>query len=208
MQTAIGEIYPDYSDEILLQSVIQKETGAFEILYDRHASGVYNILIGMVHDESVAEELLQETFWQVWQKADQYNVKGAASAWLHRIARNKALDQLRRQKTRSPVLSNDIETYEWAFRQHQPSAESEFEQRWTRELVQQALDRIPNEQRLCLELAYFEGLSQQEIAEKTQTPLGTIKTRIRIGMEKVERLLLGSGYVLSPKLYLTSLSHS
>ncbi len=208
MQTATSETYPDYSDEILLQSVVQKEVGAFEMLYDRHASSIYNILIRIVRDENVAEELLQETFWQVWQKASQYNAKGAGSAWLHQIARNKALDQLRRQKARSPILANDIEAYEWAIGPYQTSLENEFEQGWTREMIQKALERIPSEQRLCLEMAYFEGLSQQEIAEKMQAPLGTIKTRMRIGMEKIERLLLGSGCLHSTQMYLTSLPTS
>ncbi len=79
--------------------------------------------------------------------------------------------------------------------QHGPSAESEFEQNLTRQQVRQALEHIPREQKLCLELAYFEGLSHQEIAEQTDTPLGTIKTRIQIGMKKLERELLGRGYI-------------
>lgn len=208
MQPAISNNCSDYSDEILLQSVVLKEAGAFEMLYDRHASSVYNILFRIVRDESLAEELLQETFWQVWQKASQYQVKGAGSAWLHQIARNKALDQLRRQKTRSSVILNDIDTYEWGLPRHQPSAESEFERGWTRDVIQKALERIPTEQRLCLEMAYFEGLSHQEIAEKTQMPLGTIKTRMRIGMEKLERLLMSSGFALKPTVYLASLPNS
>ncbi len=208
MQPAINQNCSDYSDEILLQSVVLKEAGAFEMLYDRHASTVYNILFRIVRDKSLAEELLQETFWQIWQKAGQYNVKGSGSAWLHQIARNKALDLLRRQKVRLPILADDIEAYEWALGTHQTSLESEFEQEWNREIIQKALERIPAEQRLCLELVYFEGLSQQEVADKTQTSLGTIKTRIRIGMEKVERLLLSSGFVFTPTTYLTSLPNS
>jgi len=208
MQSAIANNSSGYSDETLLQSVVLKEAGAFEMFYDRHATSVYNLLFHIVRDASLAEELLQETFWQVWQKADQCNIKGAGSAWLHQIARNKALDQLRRQKIRLPILANDIEAYEWALGLHQVSLEIEFEKGWTRELVQKALERIPTEQRLCLEMAYFEGLSQQEIAEKTQTPLGTIKTRMRIGMKKIERLLLGNGFILNSTAYLPSLPSS
>ncbi len=208
MQTANSVNYPDYSDDLLLQSVVQKEAGAFEKLYDRHASNVYNILVRIVRDERVAEELLQETFWQVWQKADQYKTKGAGSAWLHQIARHKALDQLRRQKTRSTIAADNIEAYEWATGLQQTSVEHEIEQGWTREMIQNALERIPTEQRLCLEMAYFEGMSQQEIADQMQAPLGTIKTRIRIGMEKIERLLLCSGCLPSPSICMTPLPHS
>jgi RNA polymerase sigma-70 factor (ECF subfamily) len=190
--------YADCSDEVLLRAVIQKDGGAFEALYHRHVSGVYNILLRIVRNESVAEELLQDTFWQVWQKADQYDERGAGVAWLHQIARRKALDQLHRQKARPRILAADVETFEWLLKAHQPSAERVFEQDWTRQQVWQALDQIPREQRLCLELAYFEGLSHQAIAEQTDTPLGTIKTRIRSGMEKLERWLLGRGCVYTP----------
>jgi len=94
----------------------------------------------------------------------------------------------------SPVPTENLENFESSLFLGQPSVESEFEQVWTQQQVRQALNQIPNEQRLCLELAYFEGLTHQEIAEQMATPLGTIKTRIRIGMEKVERWLLGNGY--------------
>ena len=194
MPPIINTCYGNCSDEVLLQAIIQKEMGAFEALYDRHASPVYNLLIRIVHEENVAEELVQDTFWQVWQKASQYNGAGAGISWLHRIARNKALDQLRRQKADSQPKLMQGEPTEWPLASHQPSAESEFEQVWTCQQVRQALAQIPCEQRLCLELAYFEGLSHQEIAEQIQAPIGTIKTRIRIGMQKVERWLLGCGY--------------
>ena len=183
------------SDEVLLQAVTQKDSSAFQVLYERHAPIVYNLLICMVRNQSVAEELLQDTFWQIWQKAEQYSGRGAGIAWIHQIARHKALDQIRGQKARPAILTEDLETLEWALPQHEPSAESEFEQNWTRQQVRQALEHIPREQRICLELAYFEGLSHHEIAEQSNTPLGTIKTRIRIGMEKLERELLSCGCI-------------
>ena len=194
MLAQLNEGYVNCSDEILLQSVMLKDVGAFETLYDRHAPLVYNVLLRIVCDATMAEELLQDTFWQVWQKAEQYSGTGVGLAWLHRIARNKAIDQLRRQRGRLSVMLVEPELCEWSPTLQQQSAESEFEQAWLRQQVQQALAQIPQEQRLCLEMAYFEGLSHQEIADQVQAPLGTIKTRIRIGMQKVERWLLGSGY--------------
>lgn len=195
LRTERGEQDAGRSDEVLLQAVTQKDSSAFQVLYERHAPIVYNLLICMVRNQSVAEELLQDTFWQIWQKAEQYSGSGAGVAWIHQIARHKALDQLRCQKVRPAILADDLETLEWALPQHEPSAESEFEQNWTRQQVRQALDHIPREQHICLELAYFEGLSHHEIAEQTHTPLGTVKTRIRIGMEKLERELLGRGCI-------------
>jgi RNA polymerase sigma-70 factor (ECF subfamily) len=108
-----------------------------------------------------------------------------------RIARNRALDQLRRQRVRPPLVSADAEEVENVA--DGMTTEEAVEIQMRRVQVQRALESIPEDQRLCLELAYFEGLSQREIAEQTNVAVGTIKSRIRIGLEKVERLLRGSG---------------
>lgn len=195
MRTGYKEQYAACADEVLLQFVMQEDMDAFEMLYDRHAPKLYALLRRIVLDESIAEELLQDTFWRIWQKAEQYSGAGSGAAWLHRLARNKALDQLRRQKVRSSSLIDAIETFEALPQLQQHSAEREFEQEWTNQQLHQALATIPSEQRLCLELAYFEGLSQQEIAQRTHTSIGTIKTRTRIGIKKMKRCLLGVGYM-------------
>jgi len=98
MSTVCNECYADCSDEVLLHAMMQKDMRAFEALYNRHAPVVYNLLLQIVHNESLAEELLQDTFWQVWQKIDQHTRIGAGVAWMHQIARHKALDQLRPRK--------------------------------------------------------------------------------------------------------------
>jgi len=103
---------------------------------------------------------------------------------VHQIARHKALDQLRRQKTKLSLRGNELELHTWSPLLHQPSAEREFEQGWVRQQVDQALEQIPQEQRLCLELAYFDGLSQQEIAQQTQTPLGPLRQAFGLGWKK------------------------
>ncbi len=184
----------DHADEVLLQFVMQQDVDAFEILYDRHGSKLYALLRRMVHDKRVAEELLQETFWCIWQKAEQYSGTGTCAAWLHRIARNKALDHLRRQKVGTELFVATLEPFETLPQLQEDSTTHEFERKWTHQQVQQALVDIPSEQRHCLELAYFEGLTHQEIAQQTNTPLGTIKTRVRSGMQKMARALLGAGY--------------
>lgn len=194
MLTRFYNSYTNSPDEVLLQAVMQQEVRAFEALYDRYASLIYSVLLRIVRDGNMAEELMQDTFCQVWQKADRYHGTGTVIGWLRRIARNKALDHLRHQKVHSPASAENFENLESSLFFGCPSVESEFEQAWTQQQVRQALNQIPNEQRLCLELVYFEGLTHQEIAEQMATPLGTIKTRIRIGMEKVERWLLGNGY--------------
>jgi RNA polymerase sigma-70 factor (ECF subfamily) len=179
------------SDETLLQLVAQRNLAAYDLLYRRHAQVMYNLIVRIVRDTATAEDLLQDVFWQIWENANQYRGSGAALAWMMRVARNRALDQLRRQRVRPITFSDDAQEIEQL-----PAAtttEETVEMQMRRAQVQRALESIPEDQRMCLELAYFDGMSQREIAERTNMAVGTIKSRIRIGLEKVERLLRGSG---------------
>jgi RNA polymerase sigma-70 factor (ECF subfamily) len=179
------------SDEALLQLVAQRNLAAYELLYRRHAQVMFNLIARVVRDSATAEELLQDVFWQIWEHAHQYRGSGAALAWMMRVARNRSLDELRRQRVRPSTVSADAAEVENVA--DVTTTEETVEMQMRRAQVQRALDSIPEDQRLCLELAYFEGLSQREIAEQTNLAVGTIKSRIRIGLEKIERLLRGSG---------------
>ena len=187
------------TDTELLQRISAHDTVAFATLYDRHAVMVYSLLLRVVRDQKNAEDLLQESFWQVWQKANQYAGTGTVEAWLLRIARNKAFDELRHQRCR-PQLQDLQEIEEhgdyWTTGQSS-SLEQQLLQQCSTQAISQALATIPTEQRRCLQLAFFEGLSHNAIAELTNTPLGTIKSRLRIGLAKVEHLLRGMGYQAS-----------
>ncbi len=182
-------------DRRLLSQISHKEIRAYEALYDRHAQVVYNLILRIVHEPRVAEELVHNLFWQVWQTADQYRGTGSVSAWLYRLARTQALDFLHQQPVRPQTAPPESAALEPSLHFHTSSTESEVEQAWRRQQVMQALDSLPNEQRLCLELAYFEGLNQREIAHQTNTPLGATRTRMSIGMEKLERILQAVGYL-------------
>jgi RNA polymerase sigma-70 factor (ECF subfamily) len=194
MNTTAGCQQQEPSDETLLRLIHQKDMSAFAVLYERYAAVVFTVLVRLVRDPSVAEELQQETFWHVWQKAAQYGGTGLVVAWLLRIARNQALDELRRQNARPRAGWEARDALKHLPLHWYPNTEREIEQRWLHQHVAWALDQIPAPQRQCLELIYFDGLSQREIAERTHTPLGTIKTRVRCGLAKVERLLRGAGY--------------
>lgn len=181
------------ADEQLLHLVSQGSVDAYETFYERYAQTAYRLILRIVHDPALADELLQETFWQVWRNAVGYQGTGAAAAWLLRIARNRALDELRRQKARPSIQSVFDPNGEYP-ETATSSVEMDAEQRWHQTQVQQALAEVPGEQRVCLELAYFDGLTQQEIASQLAVPLGTVKSRMRIGLEKLERLLRRVGY--------------
>jgi RNA polymerase sigma-70 factor, ECF subfamily len=193
MQATSRPAEKSLSDEALLARILRQDSAALELLYDRHAQTVYSLLLRIVRDQAVAEELLQETFFQVWSKAEQFQGSGAVAAWLYRIARNKALDQLRRQKVRPQVAPGEQDALEDVAAPAQ-DVELQVDQIWNRQHIRQALAQIPEEQRICLEMAYFDGMSQRQISDYTRTPIGTIKTRIRMGMNRLERLLRAVGY--------------
>ena len=194
--------YTQLPDEALVLHISRRSSEALAALYDRHAQPVYNLILRIVREPASADEILQDTFWQVWQKADTYQ-QGNAAAWLYRIARNKSLDWLRRQKTQPPAAFS-LDAQDGAETAAAATAavaaavtlpvEQVVAQSWQQEHVQQALRSLPPEQRQCLELAFFEGLSQRQIAEFTQTPVSTVKTRIQMAMDKLERMLRSQGY--------------
>lgn len=193
MQPGGGE-YTQLTDEALLLQISRRNSEALAVLYDRHAQTVYNLIMRIVREQTSADEILQDTFWQVWQKAETFQ-HGHAAAWLYRIARNKSLDWLRRQKTRPPIALSLDEPGNFATTVAAPTlVEHTVAQSWQQEHIHQALANLPPEQRQCLELAFFEGLSQRQIAEYTQTPVSTVKTRIQIALEKLERVLRAVGY--------------
>lgn len=182
-------------DAQLLELIGKQDISAYEALYDKYAAQVYGVILRIVRSPEIANDLLQETFWQIWQSAPSYKEQGTPAAWVFRIARNRSMDELRRQKAR-PKSDESIEPAEAALAAglHQTSAAAEAELRIDQEKVQAAINQIPADQQACLLLAYFEGLTHKEIASKLDLPVGTVKSRMRIGMEKLERLLRAEGY--------------
>lgn len=197
-----NRFYHEATDESLLQRTAEQDVAAYEILYDRHMKAVYSLILRIVRQPARAEELLQETFWQVWRNASDFRNEGAAVAWILRIARNRSLDELRRQKARPQAATSNNEDDHTAQIERamaravtmDNSVEGAVSQRWNQLQVQRALGEIPADQRVCLELSYFEGYSQREIAEHLSLPIGTIKSRMRIGMEKLEYQLRQVGF--------------
>lgn len=184
---------PKLSDNVLINHIVQHDADALAELYERYAQTTYNLIVRIVQDEAVADELLQETFWQVWQKADQFVGQGAVAAWVFRVARNRSLDELRRRKSR-PVTQIDSSSEKFGMLPSDETVEHIAEQSWQVQQVHQALNEIPDEQRQCLDLAYFRGFTHRQIAEQMNLPMGTVKTRIRLAMQKLERFLQATGF--------------
>ena len=184
---------PDYStldDGTLIRLIIQARAEALGELYDRYGRLVYSLALSSVGDSAAAEEITQDVFLRVWQRARQYRAnRGAVSTWLTGITRHRAIDQLRQRGARP-----EQQSVPWA--ELSPGAEptTNGPERaaslaMERERVRAALAKLPPEQQQVLALAYFHGLSQSEIAAASNMPLGTVKTRIRLGMQKLREML-------------------
>jgi len=180
METSSGD-----TDRALIARVQARDADALDLLYDRYASRLMGLAQRILGDTGEAEEILQEVFLFVWRSATTFDpARGSVLAWLLVATRSRSIDRLRsrRPAARAGLTSvdqvpdkadsRDLET---------DSAAREWET-----LCRSAIAELPAEQRIVLELAYFEGLTHQEIAQKTSTPLGTVKTRVRLGLMKLK----------------------
>jgi RNA polymerase sigma-70 factor, ECF subfamily len=177
------------SPAYLIRQTANQDREAFSQLYDRFSCLVYTLAMRMLRMPSDAEDLLQEVFVQVWHQANRYSEeRGSPEAWIINIARSRAIDKLRarRRMEKSFVLTDDPARAESTENVESSAAESE-----TKLAMNSALANLPEAQRRVLALAYFEGLSQTEIADRLKEPLGTVKTRMRSGIHRL-RDMLGS----------------
>ena len=171
------------TDEIeLVSRVARGDEAAFLDLYDRYASRVHGLMLRILGDEMLAEEATQDTFLKLWSRAHRYLADRAPlSVWLLTIARRTALDRLRLEGRRPTLSTPDHPETSWAAIATEESVAPDA--RWRSVLF--AVRALPNEQRQVLELAYYQGMSQSEIAEVLGWPLGTVKSRLRLAMQRL-----------------------
>lgn len=179
--------------------VAQGDSAALGALYDRYGTSVYSLALRMLGDRQLAEEIVQETFLRVWRQARAFQaVRGALSTWILGIARNLSIDELRRRGVRPQAASGDADERLALIEATDDPAEQAYTH-MRHEVVARALESLPSPQREVLELAYFSGLSQSEIAERLGDPLGTVKTRMRLGLQKLKSILGPSDVELEPR---------
>jgi RNA polymerase sigma-70 factor (ECF subfamily) len=170
-------------DQQLLSRMATGDTTAFAQFYDHHAPRVFGSLLKWLGRREDAEDVLQETFWQVWRRAGQYDAARAMpEVWLFMIARSRALDYLRQHRPERLAL---VEPERVMI--SDPS--TGFESSELAHQVQEALAKLPKEQRSAIRLAFYEGLTYDQVARAQAIPLGTVKTRIRLGMKRLRDLL-------------------
>jgi RNA polymerase sigma-70 factor (ECF subfamily) len=183
--------YAQLDDETLVRLLVQQDVHALEALYNRYSRPIFSLALKILGDREVVEEVVQEVFLRLWTRAYGYDPqRGKLLSWLLTITHHRAIDELRRR--RSQPETDGLQEQLAAVEDTDADPSKSLAQVEEREAVQQALAQLPEAQRRPIQLAYYGGLTQVEIAQLLQEPLGTIKTRMRLGMQKL-RGLLASG---------------
>ena len=173
------------ADEELMPLVGRKDPEAFEVLYDRHGGAAYSLAYRIVGDRAAAEEVTQEAFISVWRSGARFDAaRGSVRSWLLSVVRNRAIDFLRSRAGKAPKLTFDDD----AVLEQRPAEERTEEEALQRETAAElrgALGKLPDPQSKVIELAYFGGFSHSEISRILNLPMGTVKGRMRLGLEKI-----------------------
>lgn len=179
------------ADEQLLEMVKRGDSSALEELYERYVRQCFGLALRMLSEPAHCEEVVQEVFLKVWTQPQSYSSqKGKFASWLLSMVHHRCIDELRK-RSRTEVALEDPATGSYLTTEPDPELQP-VDQIWVREqqtAVRAALSQIPQNQRQVLEMAYFLGLSHSQIATKLDQPLGTVKTRIRLGMQSLRQLL-------------------
>jgi RNA polymerase sigma-70 factor (ECF subfamily) len=178
------------ADEDLMQLVRRGDSAAFEVIYERHATAAFSLAYRVVGTRNAAEDVVQEAFLSLWRSGARYDrARGSVRTWVLGIVHNRAIDALRRSLPHDRRRASD-EGIEERFEARERTDAEAARNDEARE-VQAALRTLPDEQCRVIELAYFGGFSHSEIAEMLETPIGTVKGRMRLGLEKMRGQLGG-----------------
>ena len=187
--------YRDLADEDLMQLVQRAEASAFEVVYDRHAGSAFSLAYRMCGARPLAEEVVQEAFLSIWRSGARYDrARGSVRTWILGITHHRAIDVLRRGTVQERFRASDEGIEERL--EARDLTDVEVARREEALEVRGALDDLPDDQRRAIELAYFGGFTQSEIAEMLGVPIGTVKGRMRLGLEKMRGRLAPSAEVL------------
>ncbi|HEY1296090.1 MAG TPA: sigma-70 family RNA polymerase sigma factor [Chloroflexota bacterium] len=195
-KTSARPFDPTRDDDVaLVESVVRGDARALEQIYERHSRGVYSLALRLLTDTTAAEEVVQETFLKLWRHPEAYQpARGRLLPWLLGVSHHQAVDMLRRRQLeqRHRAASNGDGTPVGLENLGLISAEDDPQQRAggfdQRDAIARALAELPVEQRLPLELAYYRGLTQFEVATLLSVPLGTVKTRMRLGLQQLRKI--------------------
>lgn len=187
--TAIDWSENERESKALVARLADGDEQAFARFYDTTNRIVYGVALRILTDPSTAEDVTMEVYLQVWRTAKKYDpARGSVSSWLATLVRSRAIDSLRSRKARRTELEDNVDDVA-DLRDHRPSPELASAEQGRSRIVRKAMDALSPDQREAIELAFFSGLSHTEVAVQTGLPLGTVKTRIRLGMLQLRKLL-------------------
>jgi RNA polymerase sigma-70 factor (ECF subfamily) len=182
--------YTLFNDETLIQLIVRLQEDALGELYDRYGRLVYSVALNTLSDPSRAEEVTQDVFVKVWEKARTYSAdQGRVATWLMSIARHRSIDLFRQARSRNENMQVSWQEAEAVDLPDGQNVEWEVDLLQRQRRIRWAVAQLPADQKRAVGMAFFQGLSHPEIAETLGEPLGTVKTRIRLGMQKLRTLL-------------------
>lgn len=183
------------TDEELIQALKEQEQEALTELYQRHGSTMKAVILHILHDEAEADDLLIETFMEIWRHAKDYSPeKGKPFAWMITVVRRRSIDRLRKREAYSRAKDRYHDEVEGSYSaaSGKGNAIKDIVLSDLRKFLNRILDYLPEAQKETLQLVFFQGLSQRQVAARTHTPLGTVKTRLELGMNKMTAALADS----------------
>lgn len=185
---------PAPSDEALIAAVAGGDEASFGMLYDRYVKAVFSLALRIVQEQGVAEEVTQEVFVRLWRNAATFtSERGRFASWLLGMTHHLAIDQVRRRRARPQAIASTDDLPVQGLPDTRIDVEEEAWMSVRRDVLRRALAQLPEAQRRVIELAYFNGLTHVEIAALVGDPLGTIKTRMRLGLQKLRESLQAQG---------------
>jgi RNA polymerase sigma factor (sigma-70 family) len=180
----------DVDDVLLLNRIAQRDQSALSALYNRYARIIYGLALKSLRSVEESEEVVLDVFTQIWRIANRYDVqKSRVDTWIFTLARSRIIDRLRKIQRTKPSINLSIDAIEIQLQSNDVDLFEEALIRERRSLVIAAMQTLPSEQRIIIELAYYRGLTQSQIAAETGLALGTVKTRIRLGLSKLKSAL-------------------
>ncbi|MEA3187029.1 MAG: polymerase sigma-70 factor, subfamily [Chthoniobacter sp.] len=189
-----SELKPgELTDEQLMERIQRRESEGLSALYDRYSGILKALIMRIIHNESEADDLLQEIYMEIWNHAQNFSAqKGKPLGWMVTLTRRRSIDRLRKRQAYARAEERLQQQP-----QQQPEAwvhntsDGDIESSDTRKLLYKVMNALPPPQKHAIELAFFKGMSQREIAAHTNIPLGTIKTRLELGLKKISEALKG-----------------
>jgi RNA polymerase sigma factor (sigma-70 family) len=176
-------------DRQLMQLIMQKDPAALERLYDRYERVIYSFAYRIVKDSMAAEEVMQELFLRIWKNAEHFDPdKGRLSTWMFTVTRNIAIDHLRKRSSRMPQQTVESEEL-YQIQDNGTMTEDRVEMQMIGEQVREALQQLSKDQQQVMDMIYYQGLTQQEVAQLAAIPLGTVKSRVRLAMKQLQKQL-------------------